>query len=587
MKGVVTRVIPWWPLVDRVSLRGDALAGLLGALLVLPQGVAFATLAGLPPQYGLYTAIVPAILAALFGSSRHAVAGPTNALSLALLAMLAPLALPGSASYIELVLCVTVLVGLLQLGLGLARMGLLANFISPSVLLGFTCGAATLIGIHALRNWFGLQMPTGSSAAEVLLETGERLLHPQTLSWAPLLIGGITIAVALLARRFDRRLPFMLIGLLAGFAAGQVIAVYTPVAMLGHIPVSLPTFRVPAVDWARIDDLLGIAAAITIIALGQSVSIAKTIALRSGQQIDVNREFVGQGLSNLVGGFFSSYVSCGSLNRSVPNFETGARTPLSVVFAALWLMVLVALTSNWLARIPLAAIAALLVLVAWSLFDVKRIREIARQSRTELGIVLVTLVATLLIRMEMAILLGVAISLITYLYRTAHPALRPMVPDTDDPGRRLTPLDELARPHPECPQFKLARIEGEIYFGAVQHVSDRLEQFRAERAGQKHLLVMSRSMNFVDFAGIELWQREMNERRKNGGDLYFHRPRSAVMRTWEQSGFAAELGRDHVFATKGQAIGHIVKRLDPAICAQCRVRIFNECTLQPAPSDLA
>nr|WP_315596717.1 SulP family inorganic anion transporter [uncultured Cupriavidus sp.] len=577
------RWFPWLRRVTPLTLRADLVAGLLGAVLVLPQGVAFATLAGLPPQYGIYTAVIPCIVAALFGSSWHVMSGPTNANSLALFAMLSPVAFAGSPAYIALALAVTMLVGILQLAVGVLRLGSLANFISPSVLLGFTCGAATLIALYALKDLFGLAVPTGTSAFGVV-----RFLFDNfdTINHGALIVGGVTLVVTLAIKRVARRMPFMLLGLLAGFSVSLWLnhsgwGGAQHVNVVGPIPSALPPFHLPDINWRTIPDLLGIAAALTIVALGQSISIAKAVALRSGQHVDANREFIGQGLSNIAGGLFSGYISCGSLNRSMPNFEAGAKTPLASVFSALLLVALVAVSAPLLAQIPLAAIAAMLMLVAWGLFDFRRLRRIARLSRTEFAIAVGTFVATLAIRLEMAVLLGTILSLVAYLYRTSRPAVRSLVPDADDPGRRFTPLDELRRPQPECPQLKLLRMEGAIYFGAVQYVTDRLHWLRTVDAEQKHLLAMTKSMNFIDLAGAEMWEAELTERRAAGGDLYFHRPRTQVLDTWEQTGFTNKLGADHIFPTKRQALHTIIATLSPEICAQCHARIFEECSQRP------
>lgn len=579
----------WWRDVDGTTLRLDLAAGLLGALLVLPQGIAFAQLAGLPPQYGLYTAVVPCVVAALFGSSRHVVSGPTNANSLALFAMLSPLALVASPEYVGLALAVTLLVGLMQLTLGALRLGAVANFISPTVLLGFTCGAATLIAIHALKELLGLDLPSGMGGLEVLSQVaGAALTSPQRIDILALTVGAATLLCAALARRIDKRLPHMLLGLAAGtfiawaalspaFAAIIPAPLRHAIATVGAIPGAIPPLSVPSFEWSRVPDLLGIAAALTIVALGQDFSIAKAIAQRSGQRIDPNREFVGQGLSNVAGSFFSSYVSCGSLNRSLPNYEAGARTPLASVFAAILLVVLVSFTAQLLATIPLAAVSGLLLLVAWGLFDLASLRRLARVSRTELAIAGTTFAATITMRLELAILFGTLLALVVYLYRTSRPNMRVLLPDPRSPDRRFTPIEELEQPVHECPQLKLVRMEGSVYFAAVPHVSDRLLEFRRDHPGQKHLLIPAKSMNFIDAAGADVWERELRERRAQGGDLYFHRPRSAVLELWRQSGFLARLGTDHIFPTKRIAIASIYARMDPEVCKTCPARAFEEC----------
>jgi SulP family sulfate permease len=381
----------------------------------------------------------------------------------------------------------------------------------------------------------------------------------------------------------------MLLGLVAGTALAALLNSAMPwpswgaVAVIGSLPAIWPRFRWPAVELQSLPELLSIAFALTIVALGQSISIAKAVAARAGQAIDANREFRGQGWSNIVGGFFSCYVSCGSLNRSMPNFDAGARTPLAAVFASVWLALLLAFTMPLLALIPLPAIAALLIIVAWSLLDVAGWRMLWRHSRADFAIAAVTALATVTIRLEMAILLGTILSLVTYLHRTSRPHVRVMGFDSTAPERPFVVRADVQSPLPECPQLKMIRMEGEVYFGAVPHVADHLRGLRAAPDAAKHLLVMAKSMNFIDLPAAELWRDELRRRRAAGGDLYFHRPRPPVLGLWERVGYTAELGRDHIFATKRIAIASIFGRLDRGICARCTVRVFEECLTLPPP----
>jgi sulfate permease, SulP family len=644
----------WVRQVSPLTLRADALAGLLGAVLVLPQGIAFATLAGLPPEYGLYTAVVPCIIAALFGSSWHVMSGPTNANSLALFAMLSPLALAFSPLYIQLALAVTVMVGIMQWLIGALRLGVLANFIAPAVLFGFTSGAALLIAVHALPDLLGLGAAPAHSATAVLRHVVTQLGAVQA---AALTVAAVTVVVALGVRRLRPHWPHLLLGLgvasvlawlwgqamnanlaaaLSANSATPITQPFPALRLVGQIATPWPRFELPRISWAQAVELLGLAFALTIVALGQAISIAKLVALRSGQRIDANREFRGQGLSNIVGGFFSCYVSCGSMNRSMPNFEAGARTPLASVFSALLLLALVALSAPLLAQIPMAALAALLLLVALALLDGKRWRQLYSLSRTDFSVALATMAATVTIRLEIAILLGMILSLMSFLYRTSRPAMRTMgfdsratgrqfvVIDGQDagietsveatatsappspnppagaaepasPGRRRSAPPGGSEPHavgsvganhlPECPQLKLLRMEGEVYFGATQHVADHLHALRSQPQPQKHLLVMGKSMNFIDLAGAELWEAELAARRAMGGDLYFHRPRPEVIAMWRKTGFTRLLGPEHQFPDKGTAIATIFKKLDPEICRHCSARIFWECSSAPSADD--
>lgn len=581
----------WVQQVSITTLRADAMAGLLGAVLVLPQGIAFATLAGLPPEYGLFTAVVPCIIAALFGSSWHVMSGPTNANSLALFAMLSPLALAFSPAYIQLALAVTVMVGVMQWLIGTLRLGSLANFISPAALFGFMSGAALLIAVYALPDLLGLAPAAEHGAVAVLTHVASQLGHAQPVALA---VAGITAVVAYGVRRFRPNWPFMLIGLVASTALAWLWlqspgrGVVLPSAALrtvGQIATPWPRFELPHISWASVSELLSLAFALTIVALGQAISIAKAVAAKSGQRIDANREFRGQGLANIIGGLFSCYVSCGSMNRSMPNLQAGARTPLAAVFSALLLLALVAVSASLLAQIPMAALAALLMLVALALLDMARWQQLFRLSRTEFGVALATLVATVTIRLEMAILLGTLLSLVSFLYRTSKPAMRTMGFDGVGAERQFVVIDDARhRPLnvlPECPQLKLLRMEGEVYFGATQHVADTLHNLRHMPHPQKHLLVMGKSMNFIDLAGAELWETELNARRAMGGDLYFHRPRPEVIQMWKTTGFTRVLGPEHQFPDKRTAIAAIFQKLDPQVCQACTARIFWECKTVP------
>ncbi len=573
----------WWPRVNAPALRADALAGLLSAILVLPQGIAFATLAGLPPQYGLYTAIVPCIVAALAGSSWQVVTGPTNAMSLALLAMLAPLAVVGSPEYIGLALGVTVLVGALQFLTGALRLGAIANFISPTALLGFMTGAAGLIALQALKSATGLDLPQDLHAIELPWAIAQRL---EAVHWGAVGVASTSLLATTLCRRWWPRSPFMLVGLVVGTLLAVLLQIGVNQSWLpatattqrvGLLPSPWPTWSLPHLSWQALPQMLGIAAALTVVALAQSIAIAKAVAEHAGQRIDANREFIGQGLANLAGGFFSCYVACGSLTRSMPHLEAGARTPLAAVMAALMVVPLVALSAPGLALIPMAAIAGLLLQVAWTLIAPSSWRRLAKASRTEWGIAALTCLATLTLRLELAILIGSALSLGLYLQRSSRPALREMGFDRRDQPRRFVVREDHPNCLPTCPQLQLLRMEGSVYFGATAHVSDMLQAQREQYPGQTHLLIMARSMNMVDVAGSALWHSELRLRRSLGGDLYFHRPRPPVLEQWQRDGTLAVLGTDHLFPDKATAIAAIVQRLDPDRCRTCTVRVFRDC----------
>ena len=563
----------WWPRVNGESSRRDLLAGLTGAIIVLPQGVAFATIAGLPPEYGLYSAMVPAVIAAFFGSSWHLISGPTTAISIVVYSVVSPLAEPGSADYISLALTLTLLVGVIQLGLGLARTGALINFVSHTVVIGFTAGAAILIASSQLKNFFGIQIERGASFAQTLRALFA--LAGQIDPWVTS-VGAITVLAGVAMKRFLPKLPYMIGAMLVGSVAGVVINHALGaghIRTVGALPGMLPPLSLPNLSPDAVRALAGSALALAILALTEAVSIARALAVRSEQRIDGNQEFIGQGLANVVGAFFSSYASSGSFNRSGLNYEAGARTPLAAVYASIFLAAILLLVAPLAAYLPVAAMAGILFLVARGLIDVRHIRAIVKVSRQETAILAATFFATLFLQLEFAIYVGVVLSLVAYLNRTARPLVRSLVPDPEDPRRRLAISDGLR----ECRQLKIVEIHGSLFFGAVGHVQQRLEEMVEREPQQKHLLLIADSINFADVAGGEMLAQEARIRRRSGGGLYLAGVKERMLDVLRDGGYLEEIGRENLFPTKAAAIENIAGRLNRTRCAGCDRRVFKEC----------
>ncbi len=409
----MTRWLPflaWLPLLrDRAVLRTDVLAGLTGAIVVLPQGVAFATLAGMPPEYGLYSAMLPCVIAALFGSSRVMVTGPANAISLTVLAIMAPLAQPESARYVQLVITLAFMVGVWQLLLALARAGRLIDYVSHTVIVGFTAGAAVLIVNSQIRNFFGVDITRGASVWRTLVEFAAQLGAVQPVTVA---IGGLTLAAALLWRPLNRVVPAMLIAVVSGSLVAAFARWIVPgvaIRTVDALPGAIPPLSLPDLSPATLGSLLVPSVAMTLLALAEAVSIAQALAKRRHEKLDGNQEFLGQGLANVIGSFFSSYPASGSFNRSGVNMAAGAVTPFSAICAALFLVAILVFVAPLARYLPLAAVAAILFLVAWNLVDRREIRYLL-SDRYERVTLVSTFVATLAIPLEWAILLGVAVA---------------------------------------------------------------------------------------------------------------------------------------------------------------------------------
>lgn len=561
-------------MVDRATAKDDLIAGLTGAMIVLPQGVAFATIAGMPPEYGLYAAMVPAIIAALFGSSWHLVSGPTTAISIAVFAAMSPFADPGSPQFISMVLTLTFLTGLFQLILGLARMGVLVNFISHTVVIGFTAGAALLIAASQVKNFFGLDIARGAPF-HVVIE--QLVLQFGNINLYVTAVAATTLAAGILSRKLAPRLPYMIVAMVAGSLAAYLInaefgAAVTQVKTVGALPANFPPLSLPDFSYATIRKVAFPALIVTMLALTEAVSISRAIAVKTGQRIDGNQEFIGQGLSNLVGSFFSSYASCGSFNRSGVNHAAGAKTPLATVFASIFLLLILLLVAPLAAYLPTAAMAGILFLVAWGLIDFHHIASIGKSSHAETVVLWVTLLGTL-VSLEDGIFLGILLSLAIYLYRVSRPHLVPVVPAKEEGAYHFVS----AYGHPECPQLSMVRFNGAIFFGAVDHVQSSLMQMDEKDPQKKFVLIVASGIDFVDVAGAEMLAQEARRRRKIGGGLYFYRCKDSIYKFLRKSGKLNDIGADVFFPVMSSWIKPVYSTLDPEICRTCKNRIFSEC----------
>ncbi|MCK5916876.1 MAG: SulP family inorganic anion transporter [Cocleimonas sp.] len=573
----LTSIFPflvWFKLVTKESIKADLLAGLTGAVIVLPQGVAFATIAGLPPEYGLYTAMVTPIIAALFGSSFHLVSGPTTAISIVVFAAISHHAEPGTPEFLSMALTLTFLAGVYQLAFGLARLGALVNFVSHTVVIGFTAGAAILIVTSQIKHVTGIFVPKGES---FLHTWGDLYQGMGEFNIYLLVIALVTLFTAIITKKLVPKAPNLLIGMVAGSLIAIFLKDYTTdIKLLGEIPAQLPPLSMPDFSFATIKMLAPEAFAVALLGLIEAVSISRAVATKSDQRIDSNQEFVGQGLSNLVGSFFSSYAGSGSFTRSGVNYEAGAKTPLSAIFAAIFLVIIVLLVAPLTAYLPIAAMGGIILLVAYGLIDFHHIKQTLAFSKSESAILLTTFFATLFLELEFAIYMGVLLSLILFLARTSTPNI-PVLSIDNDPNsasRRFIDIEE--KPVEECPQLKVIRIDMSIYFGSVSHIQNTISNV-VEDEKIVHILIEASGINFIDLAGAEVLVSENKRLLKQKGGLYFVGLKPSVYEFTAKSGFIKQIGNDHFFDSKSRAIRSIYKRLNKESCLDCHAKIFSEC----------
>jgi SulP family sulfate permease len=391
----------------------------------------------------------------------------------------------------------------------------------------------------------------------------------------------VTLICGILFRSYMPRFPYMI----AAMIVGSVIALalnqtfghdVTGIATVGALPTGLPPLSSPDFSIDTLSRVAPMAFAVTILGLTEAISIGRAIAVRSGQRIDGNQEFIGQGLSNLAGAVFSGYASSGSFNRSGVNYEAGARTPLAATLSAVFLVLILLLVAPLAHYLPIPVMAAILFIVAYGLIDFQHIRSILQSSRSESGVLITTFLATLLLDLDFAIYLGVIVSLMVFLYRTSQPVILDVKPDPAEDSYHHSADTGL----PDCPQVKMLRVNGSIFFGAVDHVETVCRKVDADNPQQKHLLIVATGINFIDVAGAEMLAQEARRRRQLGGGLYLYRAKDAVQATLERGGYLKDIGAQNLFSVKTRAIGAIYPHLDSAICRRCTLRIFKECNIR-------
>jgi sulfate permease, SulP family len=459
------------------SLRLDVVAGLTVAAVAVPQAMAYAAVANLPPIYGLYTAIVMTVVGALFDSSRQLINGPTNAISIAVLSALA--FIPDDQR-VQTAILLALMVGVVQMGITLLRLGDLTRYVSQSVVVGFTLGAAVLIVLDQLKYLLGLP-GRGSPEQHFLVRFGMTMSQIDHVHLPTLAVGFGAVGCVLFLRWFSARSGWRLPDLLLSVGAMAFVVWLLDldragVAVVGNIPGRLPGFDAPEVIWSRVRELSGSAAAIAFLGLLEAIAMAKAIAARTGQRLDINQQCLSEGVANLTGSFFQCFPGSGSLTRSAINVQAGAVSQWSGVFAAAAVAAITLLLAPFAYYVPRAALAGILFLSAWRLIDRRQLLYHLRATRYDAGIVIGTALSAVFISVEFCILIGVFLSFVLFLPRAARVQLTEMILAADRVVRERLPGD------PACGKILIFALEGELFFGSSaeleRHFDAILERLR-------------------------------------------------------------------------------------------------------------
>jgi SulP family sulfate permease len=546
--GWVGRFLPfteWWGMLDRPSVKVDIVAGITAGVLILPQAVALAAIAGLPPEFGLYTSIFPVIIAALFGSSWHVMSGPNTALAVLIFIDLSSFASRSTEEYIMYAMGLTFMAGAFQLLFGLARLGVVFNFISHSVIVGLVAGVGIVIIIQQLGNFFGLVMNQREEIYETLMQVFYNLNHA---NWYAATAGFATVASGLLIRKYRRKWPHLVLAVIIGTAVGWFVdglfgSANTRIDKLGTLTLAALPFK--PVDWSADNivvfrELIASAVLIAILGLMQSAVIARAMAVRSGQQVNMNQEIIGQGLGNIVGSYLSCFASCGSFNRSAANIDAGARTPLASLVSAAALAVLIWIAAPLIALMPISVMAGILFLVGWGLVDLREIRKLVNV-REEFVIFIACFIVSVVFGLDYGVFVGVLLSVVAYFRDVSRPEIHTLV---GDDAAHLLP--------PGAPRDShVLRLTGNLFFGSVHAVELQLREIAARDERRGHLFLSLDLVGYLDTAGALLIAKEAASRRQAGGSLDIGFRDHSLDEMLQKSGLVESVGPDHIYYRAG------------------------------------
>ncbi len=555
------------------DIRKDALSGLTVAAVLIPQSMAYAILAGLPPVYGLYAAVAAPLIGAMWGSLRQLATGPIAIMSLLVLTTLSPMAEPGSPEFIKLAFLLAFLVGVIYLIIGLFRLGEIMSFISHSAVKGFTSAAALIITATQLPNFLGLSVERHEYIFQQLLDIVTSLpgLHPLTM-----VIGLVAFAVIYGVKRIKPTFPASIAALVL-----TTLAVFffkldqSGVAIVGQIPSGLQTPNLHSLDIGLISSLIGPAVVIALVSFAETYSVGKAISSETKQKLNVDQEFIGQGLANLLGSFLQAYPVSGSFSRTAINYASGARTGISSAFSSVAVIISLLFLTPIFTYIPKTALAAMVISAVLLLFNPKEVFKLWKMNRHD-GIVAITVFfISLIAAPDYALLIGVVMSLMFFLYKTMRPSITRI---SKDPYLNMFVNADLYE-KPSCPQLLHLRSDNVIYFAnagyTIESILGKLDQVDTP---VKYLLLDLQAMGFIDITGIDEMRVLMDEAEERQIKVAYMGINPTVMETFKNSTFIEEIEAGLVIENRGQAIQVIFDKLDHQYCRDvCPFALFNEC----------
>jgi SulP family sulfate permease len=547
-------ILGWLPRYKNEQFKGDIAAGLTVGVMLIPQGMAYAMIAGLPPVYGLYASTIPLILYAVFGTSRQLAVGPVAMVSLLTAAGIGTMAEVGTEGYIALAIVLALLVGLIQFSLGAFRLGFLVNFLSHPVISGFTSAAALIIGLSQLKHLLGVNLARSHHVHEILIEA---VREAGNINWVTMLVGVVGIVIIKGVKRINPAIPgplsAVLFGILAVWGFGLTDM---EVKIVGEAPKGLPSFALPQFSAEQIQTLIPIALAISLVSFMESIAVAKAIqAKHKNYKVEPNQELIALGLANIGGAFFQSYPTTGGFSRTAVNDQAGAKTGMASIFSAVLIVLTLLFLTPLFYYLPNAILASVIMVAVFGLIDYREAVHLWHSNRSDFAMLIVTFIATLALGIEQGIGIGVILSLAMVIYRTTRPHTAELgrIPGSDL-YRNVERFSNLE----VRPELLIFRFDAQLYFANVQHFKDSLEEM-VEKKGKKlkAILINAASINGLDSSAAHALEEVIAQYAGQGIKTYFSGVRGPVRDALKKARLIDKIGEQNFFMNVEQAVQHI------------------------------
>lgn len=557
------RIFPflsWLPKYDRSTLYGDFIAGITLGIMLVPQGMAYAMIAGMPPIYGLYASLVPPVIYAILGTSRQLAVGPVAMDSLLIAAGIGAMNFTKTEDYIAAVIFLTMLVGMIQLLFGIIKMGSFVNFLSKPVINGFTSAAAILIGLGQLKHILAIELPQSGKIYVLLGSIFNNLnqVHLLTLG-----LGIVVILLILGLRKINKKLPGPLLIVVLGILGVVLFGLEAKgIEVVGAIPQGLPKFQLPVAHWDQIGKFLPIALTVALFGFMESISIAKSVEEKHPEyELDANQELRALGMSNLLGSFFQSLEVSGSFSRTAINDEAGAKTGLSLLFSSLIIAAVLLFLTPLFHNLPTLALGGIIIVSVFGLIDIKYPLYLWKNRKDEFLLLIATFVMTLCIGLIEGILLGVLLSLLLLVYRISNPhiAILGRIKGTN----YFKNINRFAEDVEIENEILVLRFDAQLYFGNKDYFKKQLYQFLEQRGeGVKYVVLNAEAINYIDSSATVLLERVILELKEKGIQFKIAGAIGPTRDILHQSGIIAVLGEENLYAQTFEAVDSCSKTLE-------------------------